>query len=410
MCRLIPVLLLALSAPALAASRGPATRPTTQPVPPPPEVVALVERVGTAYARLTSLELAGTVTLSLREDGQARTHAAPLVAAYLAPARYRHEVAGQPLLGATGLTAFVFDPGNNTYSLTEVPEATGLLARLPAPQQATLLWENPALALALAQDRLALLRTQTKRFLGVADEAIAGTDCTVLKLELTDGGSPAEYSFDKATGLLRRMTVDLTSFAKSAGRSDLTEVRYVVDYTTVNPDVAIPAERFAWAPPADSRRASVLDSARPAAPLGGGGLLMGRAAPDFALDDLAGHKVSLADLKGSIVILDFWATWCGPCRAAMPHLNALYAKYKDRGLVVYAVNLQETRDQAAKYMADNKLALPVLLDTTGNVAKQYGVSGIPTTILIDAEGKVRWVGVGFGGNLDDLEKQVKDQR
>ena len=136
---------------------------------------------------------------------------------------------------------------------------------------------------------------------------------------------------------------------------------------------------------------------------GGGGeeenpaaALEGKAAPDFKLAGADGKHVSLADLKGSVVILDFWATWCGPCRESLPHLNDIYNDKKDAGLKAYAVNLREGKEKVDKFAEQSKLTIPVLFDTDGKVAEKFNVEGIPQTVVIGKDGKVKKVVVGSG--------------
>jgi peroxiredoxin len=109
---------------------------------------------------------------------------------------------------------------------------------------------------------------------------------------------------------------------------------------------------------------------------------------DFELQDLSGKKVSLSSLKGKVVFLNFWATWCPPCRAEMPSLERLHARLKDKGLVILAVNLQENAKSVRKFMAEHKLTFPVLLDSDGRVGAIYGARSIPTTYVVGRNGNV----------------------
>ena len=121
------------------------------------------------------------------------------------------------------------------------------------------------------------------------------------------------------------------------------------------------------------------------APLGAQGL---RAAPDFLLKDLSQKKVKLTDFKGKVVILNFFATWCPPCRAEIPELNKLYRLNKEKGLVVLGVSLDmDAPPQGLTTFVKNmKITYPVLMGTT-DLAEKYQVNGVPTTILINREGK-----------------------
>ncbi|MGO9015624.1 MAG: peroxiredoxin family protein [Dissulfurispiraceae bacterium] len=111
------------------------------------------------------------------------------------------------------------------------------------------------------------------------------------------------------------------------------------------------------------------------------------AAPDFTLPDVHGKKVSLSEFKGNVVILNFWATWCGPCKAEMPSLNNLYLEFKNKRLVVLAISVDPTERPVLSFIADKKLALPVLMDKTKEVYfDSYAVMGLPTTFIIDKNG------------------------
>ncbi|MDR2185584.1 MAG: TlpA family protein disulfide reductase [Treponema sp.] len=111
------------------------------------------------------------------------------------------------------------------------------------------------------------------------------------------------------------------------------------------------------------------------------------AAPDFSLPLTGEAKISLADLKGKAVFLNFWATWCGPCRAEMPSMEALYRRYRDRGLEILAVNVREDRETAAAFMDQFRLSFPAALDS-GGVSRRYGITAFPTTYIIDREGLI----------------------
>lgn len=124
---------------------------------------------------------------------------------------------------------------------------------------------------------------------------------------------------------------------------------------------------------------------------------IGGPAAAFTLNDLEGRPVSLADYKGKVVLLNFWATWCEPCKKEMPEIQAAYEKRKEEGFVVLAVNFGENPDPTASFVHHGRLTFPVLLDRRADVAERYGVINLPVTFFIDPEGIIRER--IFGGTL-----------
>ena len=135
--------------------------------------------------------------------------------------------------------------------------------------------------------------------------------------------------------------------------------------------------------------------------------LIDKPAPDFTLRDLRGNQVSLSDLRGQPVVLNFWATWCSPCRVEIPYLETLYTKYKDQGLVIIGMNT-ETDYMKVKRFAEPRISYTVLLDG-GTQAQGYDVSGIPCTYYIDRKGIIQHRSVGFGpGDEALIEEKIKE--
>jgi len=116
---------------------------------------------------------------------------------------------------------------------------------------------------------------------------------------------------------------------------------------------------------------------------------MAQALPDVTLLDTSGAPVSLAELRGRPLVLNFWATWCPPCDEEMPALEALHQQQGGAGVQVVAVNLQETSPVVAAYLAEKGLTLPVLLDSAGELAAQLDVTYLPTTFFVDEAGIIR---------------------
>lgn len=128
---------------------------------------------------------------------------------------------------------------------------------------------------------------------------------------------------------------------------------------------------------------------------------------DFTLSDLRGNRVSLSQFQGNhVVILDFWATWCGPCRSSMPALHDLKSEYGSRGLEILSINLREQPDAVAEFLSAQGLKLNVLLDTDGAIARKFQVSGIPTILVVDKSGVIRHKVVGWGPGIKDQLRNV----
>ena len=134
------------------------------------------------------------------------------------------------------------------------------------------------------------------------------------------------------------------------------------------------------------------------------------AAPDFTLHAMGGGaNLRLKEQRGRVVMVNFWATWCGPCRQEMPQLNRLYEKYKSSGFVLLGVNVDDDAGKAADVAAKLGVTFPVLLDTEKTVSKLYDVSTMPSTMIIDRDGKVRYVHRGYlAGYEDNYEKQIRE--
>ena len=126
--------------------------------------------------------------------------------------------------------------------------------------------------------------------------------------------------------------------------------------------------------------------------------------------DGAGKKVSLTDFRGKLVMLNFWASWCVPCREEMPQMERLYQEYKARGFVILAVNVKDNRDDALKFVQETKFTYPALFDPEGEVGLLYGAWGLPTTYLIGPKGEglariwgpAKWDGAGAKQLIKDL--------
>lgn len=115
---------------------------------------------------------------------------------------------------------------------------------------------------------------------------------------------------------------------------------------------------------------------------------VGNVAPQFSLNDLAGQKVDLAGLRGKVVLLDFWATWCAPCREEIPHFVEMQEKYRGQGLEIVGVSVDDSVEPARKFYQEYKMNYPVVMGDEKLAASYGGVLGLPIAFLIDREGKI----------------------
>jgi thiol-disulfide isomerase/thioredoxin len=134
----------------------------------------------------------------------------------------------------------------------------------------------------------------------------------------------------------------------------------------------------------------------------------GDKAANFTLDTLGGPSFTLADNQGKVVVLDFWATWCGPCVAGLPVVTKVMRDYADKGVVFVAVNLRESPDKVSAFMNKKKWNFTVAFDSDGAIANKYGVTGIPHSVIVDQKGVIHSVHVGFGG-AEATDKMLREE-
>ena len=131
-------------------------------------------------------------------------------------------------------------------------------------------------------------------------------------------------------------------------------------------------------------------------------------APDFQLPARGGKQLSLGQYKGQVVMINFWASWCGPCREEMPILEKLHAKYKPMGFTMIGVNVEPDSAEAAKWLKATPVTFPILFDTKSEVSKLYAVQSMPSTVIIDRKGNLRWLHRGYkAGDENEYLNQIR---
>jgi peroxiredoxin len=132
-------------------------------------------------------------------------------------------------------------------------------------------------------------------------------------------------------------------------------------------------------------------------------------APDFTLKSNQGKNIRLADLRGQVVMLNFWATWCGPCRQEMPLLNELYQRYQPAGFTLLGVNVDADTEQANKMLEDIPVDFPIVYDPNSEVSEAYKVDAMPTSIFIDRNGQMRYLHRGYrAGDEEEYRRLIRE--
>jgi thiol-disulfide isomerase/thioredoxin len=136
-------------------------------------------------------------------------------------------------------------------------------------------------------------------------------------------------------------------------------------------------------------------------------------APQFTLDARGGSKISLTQYKGQVVMLNFWASWCGPCRQEMPLLENIYKKYNKMGFTLIGVNVEPNSNEAEGFLKQTPVSFPVIYDKDSTVSKAYDVQGMPSTVIIDRKGNIRVLHRGYKPGdeneyLDSIRSLVRE--
>ncbi len=375
----------------------------------------VVDKWGKFIAGLQGFQFDGGVALTIEQQGKKQSQNFELKFAAERPNKLAFTVEAPPQGGAQimsdGSELSVFIKGFNKYGVEKAPETWDAMLQNPlvagplgfgnaSVVTAALLNEEPAKKL--------LEKTTSVAYGGVVE--LDGIKCHLIEAT----GEDLDWKLWIEAGdkpLVRQFVPDLAkAFAKMAKASqqkspyENMKITNTVTFKDWKTDPKFSAEAFAFTAPEGVEKAeSLMDilSGGRASAEPGPHPLVGQAAPEVKLELLDGGELNLAAFKGKkVVILDFWATWCGPCVQAMPVIDKVAEKFKDQGVVLYAVNLQEEPDDIKKFLEDAKLKVAVALDKDGAVAGSYGAEAIPQTVLIGKDGTVQVVKVGVSPNLE----------
>jgi thiol-disulfide isomerase/thioredoxin/outer membrane lipoprotein-sorting protein len=371
-----------------------------------PEAQALLEQVEKAYDDLKSVEMSGEVSVNIDVDGELEKTNQQFASSFEAPNKFRHETKGGFTLGSTGERVYVFNERANSYLWLDPFGKKGSVRELPAVIPQVLQTQNPSLLFALTTNPVQeVMLTFDQAEKGV-DVKLEGKSFPVVEMTSSSDGGRLKILVDPDTHLIRQFTVDFKFALEQSGAQEVKNASVVVDYAMVKVDPRMSTNYFAWNPPAEAfNMRESAGAQRPEKPAGTS--LENKTAPDFILPSLNGERVSLRSLKGSVVVLDFWATWCPPCVKSLPKLAEMDKAEPDDEVKFFAINLQEDKDKVETFLQVKHIEIPVLLDEAGDVSQRYQVRSIPQTVVIGKDGKVKKVLVGVGPNTEeDLQKAI----
>jgi len=343
----------------------------------------------------------------------------------------------QATIVSNGDRLWFYIPDFNQYTEEEAPESFAGAADWSNPFAVTgemIATNHPAMGFILTSEEspyaepirfVSVSQFERVEYNGAAAHLIEGdvaAEAEMLMMLENQQAPPTKVSIwiDEATGLIAKMQYDMTALyaamhaVQEAARANQDEddpmammfemplfTRFVasIAFNDIQANTAFPAERFAFNAPEGAEKVDGFD-------FGGEGdmgpdteALIGEEAPAFTGVDLDGSSLSLADFKGKVVVLDFWATWCPPCVAALPEMQELNESMKtqNKPVVMLGVNQDggpDARDMVRGFLNDKKVTIRQVMDA-GEIGDAYNVSGIPTVVIIDPQGNVRHVHVGF---------------
>jgi thiol-disulfide isomerase/thioredoxin/outer membrane lipoprotein-sorting protein len=384
----------------ITAQTEPSTNPSTQPSV-SPQAQAILDQMDKAYREVKALNLTGKLSLDFDAGGDQKKDSVEFTASFVAPNKFRHEIKGDTLIVSTGEKVYAYAPGPNEYVVVDAPKDRVTPKDMPDSIVDLLASQNPVLLMAIAQNPTGPLIDGGGKVEQVDDVKLDGTSFKALAFTKDERGY--RVLMDPSTNFIRQIQIDRKDELKNHGVEDVKSALITLDYSA-NKAEAPAAELFAWTPPKD---ATVAKEPQPDDAGADAKALEGKPAPDFKLTAIDGSTVSLADLKGSVAVLDFWATWCGPCVASLPSLAQLNTELSPKGVKIYALNQQEEKATVQKFLLTQKLDLPVLLDSAGDAGKKYMANAIPETVVVGKDGIIKKVFVGFGGDETPLKQAIE---
>jgi thiol-disulfide isomerase/thioredoxin/outer membrane lipoprotein-sorting protein len=315
--------------------------------------------------------------------------------------RARVQVRGESILAVSdGETYWVFFPPANKFLRQPAPDdIQGLTSREPLSQIISGSIKGLTLGL-LEPDPFGKLIGGLTEAEYVGTEEVAEQEAHHLRLRTANVETHLWLASEGGRVLRAELTPWRSLKRLAEQKPGLQEVTIALDYGAA-PEEFHGEGRFSFQPPADATQVEDV------------GQLMSRemteeAMIDFTLPGLQKDTWHLADLKGNVIGLDFWATWCGPCRAEMPKLQQIYEELKGQGFVLLAVNVGEAEQKVKSFLQEQGLEVPVALDQERQTASAYGIEALPTLFLIGRGGRIRHVQKGYApGMEEDIKRRIQ---
>src|SRR5271157_1966416 len=356
-----------------------------------PDGAALVKQSQEAVKRFHSLQFVSTGTM---EMGPNMKMTMETTTAMVNPGKSRSEIKVQGIAMITvsdGETTWIYNAFAKQYVKKNAALGTaGLMAAMGMPNMPD----------------FSKIKT-TEKTIGEETIEVDGQkhDCWIVESRIGEMALPGAQGGKMTDALTKlwidkKLLLDLQSNISMQVQSEQLPEPMEIHMSMVKKDLKIDQpvadSLFQFTPPADAKEVETIMGGAMSGAMAKADLT-GKAAPAFEVKSLDGKSYSLESLKGQPVLLDFWATWCGPCRKSMPVLEKLHETYKDQDLVVLAVNTGEDRDTVAEFLKKSPMAWPAVLSGESGILEAYQVSAYPTFVMIGRDGNVAAYEVGYGG-------------
>ena len=359
------------------------------------ESMEILNQVSEVYSNLDQYHFEAQITTNISADGQNQTIEMPITYAADKPGKLHMNVKGENYrmqMISNGTVTWTYMPDKNEYTKKQASSLTPESAGEGGAQQNR---DVEALAQELTgqysdiTDRIKsseLLRTETIKIGDSTHETYVIKADYNPPVDMPTNNtkmSPTTFWIDQDRYIVVKQRFEVEM--QSPRFNDPVLMEQVTEISSVTVDEAPEESLFAFNPPEDAKEVQEFTNTRQ--PSSQDSELEGSSAMNFELPSLAGNKVELEEYKGQVVLLDFWATWCAPCRRAHPHIQSVHEEFKDEGLKVLGINNENERT-AREYMNENNYTFTTLLDLNNKVGNDYNVNAIPSVYIIDRQGNI----------------------